>query len=471
MNAFRSFLRCTSTAFAIGIVACSSSDPENDPSPRADSALGASTLAPGLQAALVAKSFIVQPGTFEFLDMTACCATSCAGNNPSSPYGTFYIPAGPGQTAPNPKARPSDGMSNAYRLRRDEAIVYVGKTAPSAAYFGFTPYLMERTEASGNTRSVFASLSETLNHLVIRTGAPTPFERTVAIVAAADATTTSKATDALIASGVPASAINVITFDPSKSRFGLDETADTFAVLFRMALVKDAAKKAAYIEHPEATVFRITPSAQLAANALPSPASRTKATSPSELPLRLAVNRLGDAIKAAYPTHTSQALAVDDGVPDPDACIAGTATCAGDNRDTTYPGTNPRVLFANDDDFYVVYGVNHQVSGKTVYSNASVYAAEKLVGLKSVASNEYPGSAKEYLPADAQTPKLYAWKIARRCNGEAYCMEVPKGACPTGIENGKLGTITFRTYLEPSTKTAPLPSTLVADRVLVFKKR
>lgn len=131
----------------------------------------------------------------------------------------------------------------------------------------------------------------------------------------------------------------------------------------------------------------------------------------------------------------------------------------------------PRVLFPNDDDFYIVYGVNHQATNKVSYANVSVYALEHLVGIKSVASDKYPGSANRYLPADPESPKLYAWKIARRCNGEPGCLEIPKGGCPTGIDNGKLGSLAFRTYLEPSTKTAPSPSTLVRDRVLRFRRR
>lgn len=468
------FVTLTLTALACGAGAESPSDglPAQTGQYGVDGAnADGGAAATGLESALAQAGFTVQAGSFEFMDMTACCQTSCSGNNPSSPYATFYVPPGPGQTAPNSKAR-ADGMSAAYRLRKDEAIVYVGTTPPQASYFGFTPYLMERTDPSGAVRTPFASLSETLNNLVIGTDTGGPFERTTAVIAAADSTTTDRARAALLLSGVPASAINVVTFDPTKGHFGLDETSDTFGVLFRMAVVQDAAKRDAYIAHPPGSVFRITPSAADAGSTpLPSPAARAKASSPNEAPLRPAVNRLGDAIKAAYPGYDAQTVRVDEGVPDPDACINGTAVCAGDNRDTTYPGTPPRVLFKDDDDFYVVFGANHQVTGKTAYSNVSVYALEKLVGIKSVASNEYPGSAAKYVPSDAQVGKLYAWKIARKCNGEAFCMEIPKGACPTGIENGALGNITFRTYLEPSSKTAPDPATLVGDRVLVFKKK
>jgi hypothetical protein len=424
-----------------------------------------------LPAALQARGFAVQSGAFEFLDLSSCCATTCSGNNPSSPYASFFLPPAPGQTASNPKPRP-DGLAASYRLRADEAIVYLGVMPPEAAYYGFTPYLMERSDAQGTPRSIFASLSETLNQRVIATEGTSPFEQRAALIVAADATTTALARQALVASGVRDTAINVITLDPAVGRFGLSATSDAFGVLFRLALVTDEAKRAAYLANPGGTVLRITPTAPRPLAPLPSPQPRTKATSPTETALRPAVNRLGGAIAAAYPGYLASNVSVDDGVPDPASCIANLTFCAGDNRDTSYPGTAPRVLFSSDDDFYVVYGVNHELTGKTSYSNASVYALEKLVGLVSVASDQYPGSAATYLPGDPAAPVLYAWKLARRCGPfEPFCLEVPKGGCPTGMPNGALGTITFRTYLEPSSKTAPLPSTLVGDRIWAFRKR
>lgn len=436
----------------------------------ADSALDDDALATSLTTALSARGYQVQNGSFEFLDLSSCCQTTCSGNNPSSPYAAFFVPPAPGQSAPNPNPRP-DGTSSSYRLRADEAIVYLGLTAPAAAYYGFTPYLMERSDAAGVAKPVFASLSDTMNHLVLRTEGGTPFEQRAAIIVAADATTAAEARAALIDSGVLASAINVLTLDPAKGRFGLGPTADAFGVLFRLALVADEAKKDAYLANPGGTVLRITPTLLRPLNPLPSPTPRPKATTPTETSLSTAVQRLSSAITAAYPAYTARTVTVDEGVPNPAACIQNLTFCAGDNPDTNYPGTAPRVLFASDDDFYIAFGVNHQATSKTVYSNVSVYALQKLVGLVSVASDEYAGSARRYLPLDPLAPTLYAWKIARACNGEPFCLEVPKGACPTGIENGALGTLTFRTYLEPSSKTAPLITTLVRDRVLSFKRR
>lgn len=423
-----------------------------------------------LEAELAARGFLVQQGSFEFLDMTQCCETTCSGNNPSSPYAAMFVPPAPGQTIPNPDAR-DDGTASQWRLRADEAIVFVGPTAPQAAYFGFTPYLMQRVDANGTPKPIFASLSETLNHLVIGTVDAQPFASQTAVVVAADSVSANLATAALVASGTPQQAINLLVLDPKLGRFGLGASADTFGVLFRMALVSDPTAKESYIANPGARVLRLSPNAERELSALPSPAARPKPTSSTETSLQSAVQKLGTAITLAYPGYTAQGLIVDDGVPDPEACIANLSFCAGDNRDTTYPGTNVRVVFSTSDDFYMVYGVDHHVSGKTVYSNASVYALNKLVGIASVASDVYPGSAQRYLPRDPDASKLYAWKLARTCNGEPDCLEIPYGTCPDGMPDGAFGTVTFRTYLEPSSKTAPLPSTLIRDRVMAFKKR
>lgn len=411
--------------------------------------------------AFTSNGLTAASGTFEFLDLSQCCATSCAGNNPSSPYGTVFVPPGPDETTPNPHARP-DGLSDGFRLRADEAIVFVGTTPPESRYFGFTPYLNDRDDGSGGRRIVAASLSETLNNLVIHTDG----SRT-AVIMTGDAGTDAKARTALVAAGIPLSAINTLVFDPALSHFGSDASADTFATLFRVAIPSDPDALAAWIANPGAQVWRVTPITP-APMAIASPVARVKNVSNTETALTSSVDALGTAITAAFPGFTATELAVDDGVPDPASCIAGTAVCAYDNRDTTYPATKPGILFQDDSDFYVVFGVDHAVSGKTEYANASVYAIQHLVGIASIASPAYPGSAQPYVTTDAD--KLYAMKIARSCGNDPYCLEVPVGSCPTGIEANALGSIAFRTYLEPSSATAPSPTTLVRDRVLRFRK-
>jgi hypothetical protein len=422
----------------------------------------------GLEGALDAAGFTVQSGSFAVIDIADCCdeGKSCSGNNPTSPYGAFYIPRAPGQTVANPNEG-SNGLSTAYRLSADEAVVYVGTTPPAAKYFGFTPYLMDKADATGVRKPVFASLSETLNNGVVLVDGSSPFSSPFALIATADAETESKVRSALVAAGVSASSINTLVFDPALAGFGIEEASDTFGVLFRVALFDDDTKGDAYLDALPGTLLRVTPKTSATPAPLPSPLPRTKNTSNTEAALGDALDELQAAVIAAN-APTPKSLVITPGTPDPVTCIQNLSFCAGDNRDTIYPGTLPRILFAAPEDYYVVIGVNHTALNKTSYSSFSVYAIDHLVGVASVTSKTYAGSASDYLPNHPNVDDLYAWKVARDCGTDPHCLAIPDAGCPTGVGAGKFGTITFRAYLEPGTFTAPDPATLVQDRVIYF---
>src|ERR1700733_2498782 len=67
------------TLFAIPLLmfACGTQPPAPESEPEVEASAAVT-----LDAALAARGFLVQPGSFEFLDMTQCCETSCSGNNP-----------------------------------------------------------------------------------------------------------------------------------------------------------------------------------------------------------------------------------------------------------------------------------------------------------------------------------------------------------------------------------------------------
>ena len=49
------------------------------------------------------------------------------------------------------------GMSPVWRLRPDEAVVYLGKTPPAAKYFSYTPYIFDRLNAKTGMRASLMS--------------------------------------------------------------------------------------------------------------------------------------------------------------------------------------------------------------------------------------------------------------------------------------------------------------------------
>ena len=168
---------------------CSGSDgPATPASPEAGDAQTPSEgggSATDLTGALGARGLAVGKGSFEFLDLSQCCSTSCLGNNPSSPYGALFVPAAPGQPA---AADRPDGLSSTFRLRADEAIVFVGSTPPEVKYFGFTPYVADRAKDGGGRRLVAASVSEPGEAV---------FGKRTAVIAAADRRTVEAVTDSL----------------------------------------------------------------------------------------------------------------------------------------------------------------------------------------------------------------------------------------------------------------------------------
>lgn len=427
-----------------------------------------------LTAALRAAGFTVQAGTFTVAELAGCCdpLRSCFGNNPSSPYLLCNLPRAPGQTAANPLEEPS-GASAAWRLRADEAVVLVGRAPPSAAYFGLTPYVFDRDYGARGRQTVFASLGDTLNHRVLATaGTPDgaagdPFGRDTFVVATSDRGVDDRVRAAAESAGYPRAVMNRVTFPAATGRFGLDAAADSFALLGRVALFADAAAGAAWLAAPTLTALRVTPMSSAAPVPATPPTDRRRGTGATEAALAAALSRLEAAIFARHRLLTPRAITVNTAEVDPVACLADGTNCNGDNRDTVYPRSTFFSFPEGAASFVMVYGVNHEAAGKATYSNFSVYALRHLLGVASVTSRQLRGSAEDYLPGDPMAAQLYAWRVARRCGATPHCVEIPSD-CP-GVPTAGLANVTFRAYLEPATRTRPLQSELLTDRVVVLE--
>ena len=94
----------------------------------------------------------------------------------------------------------------------------------------------------------------------------------------------------------------------------------------------------------------------------------------------------------------------------------------GAGRDTNYLATYPNFMLREGvDEFVIVYGVNHQTTGKVTYSSVSIYAdKDRWFGPKNgtLLSPAFEGSAERYLPDDPDAQYLYAIKVARHCDGQ-----------------------------------------------------
>ena len=96
---------------------------------------------------------------------------------------------------------------------------------------------------------------------------------------------------------------------------------------------------------------------------------------------------------------------------------------------------NPAITLGNGtNEFIVVYGVNHVATGKAMYQNFAIYGADIWNGVGSISDEYFSGTAEEYLPDNPNAKYLYVYKIARNCNGDPHCYEVPYGIGAYGLE-------------------------------------
>jgi hypothetical protein len=428
---------------------------------------------PGLSSALEEVGFTVQAGVLDEPDLESCCEPGgfCSGTNPTSPYGQLRLPPGPGQTAENP-GTDAEGRSSAFRLREDEAVIVFGRTPPSCRYYGFTPYLMDRyDDGSGARVPLFASLGDTVNNLSMTTAGGAFDERT-AIVVAANQHTLDRVREALLAAGHPAEAVNVVVLPASRCVFGLDQNADTFGMMLRVAVPEDPAALDRYYEAPPVEVLRATPAVPEEVTPLPEPVIRDRGTGTAE-DLRAAVDDLEAALRAAVGAFSPSATITD--VPTAAAfpavfngfsCIDRMSFCGGDNRDALYMGTGDSA-FRIGPGYLIAFGVNHQATGKASYSNAVVQYVENAMGVVALDSTQMSGTADAYLPSHPDVDLLYAVAFARDCDAVPLtsCVEVPSDGCPLLPADAEANVV-FRAYLEPATRTGPDLREIVVDRVL-----
>ena len=146
----------------------------------------------------------------------------------------------------------------------------------------------------------------------------------------------------------------------------------------------------------------------------------------------------------------------------------------GDVHDAAYLFT-PDFKLNSDEDFVVVYGVNHSTTGKAHYFNAVLHVRPLLNGVCTVFNSMLPGSADEYLPAEARgTDDFYVYKMARKEMDEhtaiiPYSTGNEQGKF-YGVDNDTSAFILFRIYLDESGVGADYYE-LVNDRVIVFHKK
>ncbi|MBF0477370.1 MAG: hypothetical protein HQK59_16420 [Deltaproteobacteria bacterium] len=400
---------------------------------------------------------------------------SCNGNNSTNPYLIASVPPVGYTSSENPPL--------SFYMRPDEAIVIIGRTPPPVSYFSFRSFVFNRWVAQEDIRhKMFNSLGDPHNMLTLQTTgdqAGNPYDQGYVLISVADKGTEDRIRKALKSAGIPDKIINTDVISPNivKLSSNIDTTKDdSLIILHRMAIWQYGYEQAGqdYLDNPTAYVFRVTPDPKTdKANYSPLPVEklRPRGTGQTEMDLTPEVETLRQAIVAKYPGTSADELKPAIWLEESLDAFQRNVDTLGESRDTVYLRNEGNFNLA-DDEFLIVYGVNHEATGKATYASFTVYDVCKACGVEGENSRMLAGSALDYFTGNPNIPthvdKLYAWKVARDCKGDPHCTTVQTGGCPLAIEKTGQMFIGFRAYVEPATKIGPAFTEIIFDRVIRF---
>ena len=408
--------------------------------------------------------FTTTEGRFRFWLLPDCVKSvahglTCYANNPSSPYGLFYVPPKPGNTLnasecftkylPFCDSIDGDTVAMPWQMEQDEAIVLVGISPPRMLYFGFTPYLFEHTYGPGWTPNtsldeiarcherrcdVFASMGDAVNmgNLNVSDKTMGPFAKPFAMVLTTSPTVYDQVRP-LLEEQFPG-AVNLLRFPGEMLDLGHGSGKDTIAGLLRLAFPADWKDHDDYVASAPFFLYRLTPrtSAELELYAKP-----LYCGTGQKYPIDNCVtvrnqtsegDRIGgltnEMLEAAAMTalqnikqhvgHWWESVITEFAAAVPDlgfTCLDYGQHCQGDTRDTFYPKSDlhtmdaminselPQLkstLLANESMFVV--GVNHKEAGAaSVYASMTLYDLIDLKGVHATADMDMLGSADAWL--------------------------------------------------------------------------
>ncbi len=452
-----------STLLSLGwLVGCTPDETpaDTDTTPTAPAEWVAEAPLQALRSQLDSDGWGVWDGKMSTIDLESCCDfPSCHARNPNSAYVMFDVPLVPGEAE-----RTVDDAFK-YRMRADEALVYIGRTPPPARYFSYRSYAHTVTPPpDGEPIPAYLNLGESINQAVVGTwgDSPTaPFDSTVVVISVADAGTERRVREHLLQAGFLDQAINTDIVPPAYTRLGLDKEHDQMRLNLRVSRFDDLEGGEAWLDTPPGVVLRLHPPEPIApAEPLEVAPKRGAGGGPTEAYLLPTALELRDAVHERWSQYPILDAVISSNQPPAEGpCWPG---C---NSDSTYASTTafpmPEALPHAD---VVVFGVNHEATGMASYANAILMGNDNEDPVAFVDTSMVAGSADSYLPGHPDVDKFYVWRFARDCGEDPFCSTVNSG-CP-GLEPGELSHVNWRTYLDPRTGTHADLDDLILDQAI-----
>ncbi len=418
----------------------------------------------------LSKNFIVRQGGISVIHpieiFVAGYSPNCNGNNADNPYLMIQNPI-------SPRTDSYYRLPFMLQMDQDEAVVWVAYTPPACKYFSYQHFLMTRFFPNEPVllKKIYARLGDSINAYNIPLRAD-PFKKFYVFIITGNQDTHDTIKNAILNAGIAEDRILSIVIPTKVVRFGNVITADALNFLHRAVLFDRDADKNAYVSSPTLEVLRLTPKAAIAANPIPRPAGRVRQTGVREqdIPgLGDLLKRLQTEIMTAHGgryVYTKLLTTSTWMYPGGDQAIADGEDVLGETNDTLYLKTKPFTL--HNDDLIVVFGPNHDKTGKSVYSNVSCYGlADNGVG--GIASTpwtpdapgrrSYFGTAAKYLPDVSRDKQemFYVYKFARRPIDESTFILPYNNGDYMGFNDGETVFMGYRMYVNPDTTIGAYP--------------
>lgn len=480
----------------------------------------------GLKKNLEDADFYVQDGILYEFDTLKLASEgkllTCFGNNAGSAYLILNLPPAPDQDASPgdpergwdpelPSAYDDPEVENSpanpyfspagihFKLRQDEAVVVITKLPDRCKYWSFIAYDMFVAQQEGKDYSneagffgigdeetglyhtIFGSIGAPVDMLNARHDGESAFGTNAVIVLCANSKVRNRVMQCLEQAGYPESMVNVMQIPADVYRMGLERGKDTFSLFGRVSQPEDRDAYQSYIDGlPEtATVFRVTPKTEVETAAFPVQTLTPRGTGVHEAARVESCSRSLDTIRQAiidkykddfdYEELTTQ-IGIIDGL----TAYTNDVNANGDVLDAAYL-ISPDFTLNSDDDFVVVYGVNHATTKKALYFNAVLHARPMFNGVCTVFDSMLSGSADEYLQGNALgTDDFYVYQMAReKMNDHTAVIPFSTGNEQGrfyGVDNENPVFVLFRIYVDETGVGANYYE-LVNDRVIVFHKK
>ncbi len=479
-----------------------------------------------LRANLENAGFLVQNGTLYEFDTLKLASEgkllTVFGNNAGSAYMVLNLPPAPEQDASpgNPERGWEGEIPSAYddpevenypenpffspagmhfKLRQDEAVVVITRLPDPCKYWSFIVYdmfsaVMEGkdysttkgffkvgNEKSGDYHTIFASVGSPVNMLNAKHDGDSPFGTEAVLVICANSHVRDSVLAQLAAADYPETMVNVMEIPSGVYRVGLEKGRDTFSLFGRISQPENREIYNEYMQglSENAVVLRVTPREE--AEAAPFPVAPLKARGSGTHETSKLVNAAENLdtirknILARYADeYDYEELFTNIPFYDGITSYLNDMNAQGDVHDAAYLITDNFEL-KSDEDFVVVYGVNHACTGKARYFNAVLHERPMVNGVCSIYDSMLAGSAEEYIgEALDEAERYYVYKMARTAMDEhtaviPYATGNEQGRY-YGVDNGSPVFVLFRIYLDETGVGADYYE-LVYDRVIVFHKK